>query len=258
MSHWYTFSVLAMFALLLAMAYLFFAPDKSRWKWLLLPASAITALGLLLAETRAVWIATAVAALYLTWFWRRWVVFVAPVALAAGIYVAPEAIQQRFVSILRPSKLDSNEFRIVTARTGLQMIRRHPWFGLGPEMPRIDFDKYVPADIPRPLPDGSYIHLHNIYLHYAAERGIPVLLVFLWLIGKILLDFWRGLQRVPPGPDYRRFLLHAGIAVVIAILIEGFADVNLGDSEDLAMFLTVIACGYLAVDPELSAEPWKG
>ena len=144
--------------------------------------------------------------------------------------------------------MDSNDFRMVTWRTGLRMIERHPWLGLGPEMPRIQFDEYVPADIPRPLPVGSYIHLHNIYLHYAAERGIPTLLVFLWLMGRILRDFWRGLRTLPPGRDDRRFLLHGGIAVVIATLLDGVTNVNLGDSEVLTMFLVVIACGYMALD----------
>ena len=36
--------------------------------------------------------------------------------------------------------------------------------------------------------------------------------------------------------------------MVIAILIEGFADVNLGDSEVLTMFLVVVALGYVALD----------
>jgi len=33
-------------------------------------------------------------------------------------------------------------------------------------------DDCVPADVRRPLPDGWYGHLHNIYLQFAAERGI--------------------------------------------------------------------------------------
>jgi len=209
----------------------------------------VSSLGLLLAETRGVWIATAAGALYLLWFWRRWVVMLVPVLIAAGVLLSPAVIRQRFTSILRPRTMDSNDFRKVTWRTGLRMIERHPWLGLGPEMPRIHFDEYVPADIPKPLPVGSYIHLHNIYLHYAAERGIPTLLVFLWLMGRILRDFWRGLRALPAeGRDDRRFLLQGGIAVVIATLLDGVTNVNLGDSEVLTMFLVVIACGYMALE----------
>jgi hypothetical protein len=94
-----------------------------------------------------------------------------------------------------------------------------------------------------------------VYLQYGAERGIPALLVFLWLLGKILFDFARGLRTLPPGPSDRRYLLHAGIAVVIAAMVEGVAEVNLGDSEVLIMFLVAVAAGYLALEGDLSTAP---
>ena len=250
-SHWYTFSAEEMFVILMLAAFLFFAPERRRQNWLWLLFGLLSALGLLLAETRGVWIATAVAALYLLWFWRRWLVVLVPVVIVCGFLFAPGVIRERLTSILHPSGLDSNRFRVVTWRTGLRMIEQHPWLGIGPEMPRIQFDAYVPADIPRPLPEGSYIHLHNIYLHYAAERGIPTLLAFLWLMGRILVDFWRGLRRLPPGRSDRRFLLHGGIAVVVATLVDGLANMNLGISAVLTMFLIVVACGYVALEKDV-------
>jgi O-antigen ligase len=104
-------------------------------------------------------------------------------------------------------------------------------------------------------PPGFYEHLHNVYLQYAAERGIAALLVFFWLMIRILVDFGRGLRAMLPGPGDRRYLLHAGIAVVIAAMVEGVAEVNLGDSEVLTMFLVVIAAGYLALEKDLATAP---
>jgi O-antigen ligase len=252
MSHWYTFSAEEMYVLIMLAAFLFFAPEARKRMWIWLLVALTSSLGLLLAETRGVWIATAAGGLYLLWVWRRWLVMLLPIVFVAGVLLSPNVIRQRFTSILQPTKMDSNNFRKVTWRTGLRMIERHPWLGLGPEMPRIHFDEYVPADIPRPLPVGSYIHLHNIYLHYAAERGIPTLLAFLWLMGRILWDFGRGLRALPPGRDDRRFLLQGGIAVVVATLVDGVANMNLGDSEVLTMFLVVVGCGYLALEKEFA------
>jgi len=130
------------------------------------------------------------------------------------------------------------------------MIEQHPWLGLGPEGPKSHFDEWVPADVPRPLPSGWYGHLHNIYLQYAAERGIPTMLVMMWILIQILVDCWRGLRALPPGRGDRRFLLHGAIAVVLATMAEGFFENNLGDSEVLAMFLVVVACAYLALERE--------
>jgi putative inorganic carbon (HCO3(-)) transporter len=254
MSHWYTFSVEEMLILLMLSSFLLFSPTARRHMWLWGTLGIAMGMGILLAETRAVWIATMIGAAYLVWRWRPLMTLSVPVILAAGFLAAPPSIRQRAVSIVRPGVDDSNAFRAILVRTGMRMIEDHPWFGLGPEMPRRQFMEYLPADTPRPLPAGSYMHLHNIYLEYAAERGVPVLLAFLWLIGKILWDFLRGVRKLPAGRNDRKFLLHGGIAVVIALLVEGMTDVNFADSEDLTMFLVVIALGYNARAEDVNAE----
>jgi O-antigen ligase len=248
MSHWYTFSDLEMLVLLMLGAFIFFSPYARKYLWIWLVLAFFMAFGVILAETRAVWIATLVAVLYLTWFWKKWVTAIIPIAIAAALILGPHTLRERAESIVHPGRDDSNAFRTILDRTGVRMIEAHPWFGLGPEMPRKQFMSYLPPDVPLPLPPGSYMHLHNLYLEYAAERGIPVLLLMLAMLGQILWDYSRALQQLPKGRDDRRFLLHGGIAVVIAILVEGFADVNLGDSEVLTMFLVVVALGYAAVE----------
>jgi len=251
-SHWNTYSAEEMFALVMLVAFMFFGPAVGKRVWVWIACSALVALAIVLGETRGIWIAVASALLYLVWFWRRWLVVVMPVAAVAAFFLAPAAIQDRATSIFQPSGADSNQFRVVTWRTGLRMVERHPWFGLGPERPKAHFDEYVPADIPRPLPSGWYGHLHNIYLHYAAERGIPTMLILVWMLVQILVDFGRGVRALPPGRGLRRFLLHGGIAAVIAVMVEGCVELNLGDSEVLAMFLVVVAAGYLALEDDLA------
>src|SRR5581483_353220 len=136
--------------------------------------------------------------------------------------------------------------RAILRETGLAIIRAHPWLGLGPEQIKYQVDRWIPASA-RPLPSGDYEHLHNLYLQYGAERGLPTLLALLWLIGKILWDFARALRRKVADPG-ARFVLHGAIAVVLALLAEGFAEHNLGDSEVLTLFLAVVAFGYVASD----------
>jgi O-antigen ligase len=248
MSHWYTFSDVEMISVIMLAAFIFFSPAARRLLWVWLVLGFFMSFGVLLAETRAVWIGTVVAVLYLTWFWKKWVTALLPLAVGALLLLGPHTFRERAESIVHPGKDDSNQFRTILDRTGVRMIEAHPWFGLGPEMPRKEFFQYLPADVPRPLPSGSYMHLHNLYLEYAAERGIPVLLVMLVMLGKIVWDYGKTLRTLPAGRGDPRFLLHGGIAVVLAILVEGFADVNLGDSEVLTMFLVVVGLGYMAVD----------
>jgi len=255
MSHWMTFSGQEMIALTMLAAFLLFAPAAFRRGWIWLLCAFLMCVALLLGMTRSSWLGCGVAGLYLFWFWRRWVVVLLPVAAIVAVLLAPVEVRERLTSVIRPRQgIDSNQHRTVTWRTGLRIIERHPLLGIGPAGVKLHFDEYVPADIPRPLPTGWYGHLHNIYLQYAAERGIPTMLVLMWMLLKIAWDFSRGLRSLPPGRSDRRFLLHGGIAVLLAILSAGFFEYNLGDSEVLTMFLVVVACGYLALDSEVVGE----
>jgi len=249
MSHWMTFGGEEMFALLMLGAFILFGPARRAldlWPWLL--GALLMLVALLLGETRSIWLATLVSGLYLIWSWKRYVVLAIPIVLALAVFFGPPSVHERFTSLFRPRKdVDSNQFRIVTWRTGLRMVERHPWFGTGPDGPKVEFNQYIPPDVPRPLPVGYYGHLHNVYLQYAADRGIPTMLMMMWVLLKVLVDFARGLRRLPRGPGDVRFILHGGIAIVVATLVEGFAEYNLGDSEVLTMFLVAIACGYAAM-----------
>ena len=250
MSHWMTFAGQEMVVLLLMMSFLFFAPATKRvgmWVWVVL--TAIIAIAELLNETRTVWLALGIAGLYLFWFWKRWTAVLVPAVALLAISIAPGSVHERFMSFFQPKKnVDSNEFRTVTFRTGIEMIKAHPLLGLGPEGTKYYFQEYVPKDIPRPLPSGWYGHLHNIYLQYAAERGIPTMLMMMWLLFMALYDFGRSLRRLPPGRSNERFLLQGGIASVIGIMVSGLFEFNLGDSEVLTVFLVTVAMGYLAVE----------
>jgi O-antigen ligase len=248
MSHWMTFGGEEMFVLLMLLAYLFWSPAaRRRGLWFSLLCLAALCAGLLLGFTRSIWLATAVASLYLVWFWKRPLVAAAPLALLIGFFLAPDSLRARVSSI---SKAGDYQFRLVTWRTGLRMIEAHPLLGLGPEQVSIQFQRYLPPDAPRPLPSGWYGHMHNIYLQYAAERGVAATLILLWMLLLMIFDFAKALRHLPPGRDDRRFVLHGAIAVIIALMVAGFFEHNLGDSEILTMFLVVAGCGYVAAEKE--------
>jgi putative inorganic carbon (HCO3(-)) transporter len=248
MSHWMTFGGEEMIILLFLLALLFFSIER-RWKAAGWFCAAVLAISLVLGFTRSIFLlGFPVGLLYLLWFWHKWMVAAVPVLAVIAFLVAPVPLKERVTSIMQPhGQADSNLHRSITRRTGIEMIRAHPLLGLGPEVMKDSktFDQYVPADIPRPLPEGWYGHLHNIYIQYAAERGIPTMLAMLWLIGKVLWDFASTL-RAKFAKTEARFVLHGAIAVILAILAEGLLEYNLGDSEVLTLFLAMIAFGYVA------------
>jgi putative inorganic carbon (hco3(-)) transporter len=245
-SHWMTFGALQLSVFSLLLAQWFFSNRK-------MPAWAYSSLAalfaaILLGWTRSIWLAAIPSTLYLVWFWRPKMMLLVPIIAVLAFLIAPQTTRDRMMSLIQPrADVDSNRHRIVTFRTGIEMIKAHPWFGLGPEQIRRSFASYVPADILRPLPVGYYGHLHNIYIQYAAERGIPALLLILWLIGMTIWDAFRAILRAAREPSQQIFVLHGSIAVIIGILVGGLFEYNLGDSEVLMMFLSVVGLAYAAV-----------
>lgn len=246
MSHWMTFSGHMMMALMVIGALVFFSTRRRGIVWLI-AAGALIGVALVLAETRSMWLGAACGAVYLIWFWRRWVLIAVPVLVGILLLVNPFQVGDRVRSAFTPhGDLDSNAHRILCRAIGWQMITAHPWLGVGPERVGPEHLDYLPPATALPLPAGYYGHLHNIYIQYAAERGVPAMLALMWFLGLAFYDFVAALRRTPP-PAERRWVLHAAIATMIAMLIGGFYEYNLNDSEVLAMFLAVVGCGYVAV-----------
>lgn len=244
MSHWMTFSGHMMMALMVIGAMLFF----TRWKrghWLLIAAVAAIGAGLLLAETRSMWLGAGIGAAYLIWIWKRWMLVAIPVLAGIVVLTNPFELGDRIKSAIHPhGELDSNAHRAMCRAIGREMIKAHPILGVGTEQVGTQLMDYLPPGTQLPLPKGYYGHLHSIYYQYAAERGLPALGAILWMLGRMLYDFVRALRR---GAGRHRWILHAAIAAMIAAVVGGYYEYNLNDSEVLAMFLAIMGCGYVAV-----------
>lgn len=247
MGHWMTLSGELMMALLVIGALVFFARDRVGIPWLILAALPVTA-ALGLSWTRSMWLGTLCGALYLIWFWKKWALAAVPAAIAILLIANPLDIRERAVSALSPheGRTDSNAHRAELRRIGWEMIKAHPWLGVGPEQVWRQYQNYIRPDMPRPQASQYYGHLENDYVQYAAERGVPTALALLWMIGWALFDFTRSLRRLPSDAE-ERWVLHAAIAVILSVLVSGFYSWNLNNSEVLAMFLAAIGCGYVAV-----------
>jgi O-antigen ligase len=258
LDHWMTFSGEMMMALMIVGALVFFCRDR-RWIAWLVGAGAVIGVALVAAETRIMWAGAGCGALYLLWFWKRWTVIVPPVIALILLVTNPFGIGERERSIFAPhGDEDSNAHRAILRSIGWAMIKAHPLLGVGPEQVGKTYKSYVPAGVTK-LPTGYYQHLHNVYIHYAAERGVPTMLMIVWMLLRALYDFIRTLRRSAPDSD-ARWVLHAGIAVIVAIMVAAWDEVNLGTSVVLAMFLAVLGCGYVVVlnDREPRSSPTSG
>ncbi|MCX7603180.1 MAG: O-antigen ligase family protein [Bryobacteraceae bacterium] len=233
-SHWMTFSGQMMIAMMAGAALALWACRDTRLRRAAWACLVLMGVALVLAMTRGVWIGAFAGALYLLWHWRRRAAAALPLVAVLVLWLGPAAVRERALSIVRPRGVtDSNLHRIYTWRTGVEIVKRHPWFGLGPERIGAHFRAYIPADLPPEPPPGYYAHLHNIYLQWAAERGLPAalaaVLFFIWQLAA-------SRRRARQQPELA--WVHRGAAaVLIAVLVTGLFEYNLGDSEVLAMTL---------------------
>ena len=241
LSHWMTFSQTALLIAAVLVAYVLFAESSRRGRPIWVGAATLIGAGLVLSFTRSVWLAMGLLAVYFVAVTRPRLLWAAPVAIVAVMALAPAPVRERIESIRNPGP---TEARPLMWRTGLRMIRQSPLTGLGPERVGPRFREFLPPDAPAELPDAYYGHLHNQYIHYAAERGIPAALALAWLLATVVRDMRRRLHALPPGPSDRRFLAHAGVACTLAVAVTGCFDLTLGDSEILGAYLTAVALAY--------------
>ena len=242
-SHWMTFSQAALLILAALLAYLLFSKRSRFGRSVWIAAAALIVCGLVLAFTRSVWLAMIVLGVHFALERKPKLLWLAPAAAAVVLVAAPGPLRERIDSIANPG---AREPRPIMWRTGWNMIQAEPLFGVGPMHVGERFREFQPPEITE-LPPAYYEHLHNVYIHYAAERGLPALAAVLWLLGKILWDLRRGMGRLPPGRSEARFLAQAAYSATLAVITVSCFDVTLGDSEVLGAFLTVVALGYTGV-----------
>jgi O-antigen ligase len=242
MGHWMTLSgELLLVAVPLSVFLLFgVKPPFPHWA-----VASLLTVALLLTMTRSVWIAAGVSFLVLLCLrfptWKTPALF-----LLAGcllLLLAPDAIQRRIQSI-GDAKDPSNYARLAIWRAGSLMIEAHPLFGVGPQRISTVFYDYHPYPEDRRRSGFFPVHLHNNLLQFAAERGIPCALAWLWLMLKIGWDHWRLFRRAgQPFPE--QAVCASGFLAVIALFLAGLFEFNFGDSEVLLLFLFLTAAPYV-------------
>jgi putative inorganic carbon (HCO3(-)) transporter len=236
MGHWQTFSGQQMLVLAVLLSFLLFSRRRPWWSW---TAAGLIALSLVLSFTRGVWLGCLAAAAYLLWQFNRRLLLILPAALLLVYAVSPGLVQERIRSFADTGSDSSSQARLLMLGAGWNMIRAHPLFGIGPDAVQHSFDYYRP-NIGQAKPVAFYGHLHNNYAHIAAERGLPCLVFFLWLLWMVLRDQRRLAKQLPPE---FRYLAHGIAAAVVALAVAGLFEYNFGDSEVAMLFLFYITNG---------------
>jgi O-antigen ligase len=233
LSHWMTYSGTLMLVICAAVARLLYDTRDRAWAAVVMPALVVI---LLLTFTRSamVGVTAGVGVLLLLRNFR--LVALLPIVTAAVIAVAPAELTDRIYSMIDLNDPTIRD-RVAMLEAGGAIAAEHPLTGVGPDMIRHVYPEYRVAGAVQ----ENNIHLHNVPMHIAAERGIPALVLWLWFIGGALVGLRPLLDRAR-----QRVLAAAAMAAIAAMLTAGLFEYNFGDSEFLMLFLTLITLPFAA------------
>jgi len=223
-----------------AAARILFTKDRI-WPSLMMPALLVI-LGLTFTRSALVGACAGMAFLLLLKDLRLMAVM--PVLAALFFVLAPPQVTSRFMSMFDardPTRVD----RVTMLKVGGRMVKANPLTGVGPARVGERYREFLDPNEPAQVNP----HLHNVPMQVAAERGLPALAAWLWMIVVLVKDMVRRLK-IPDA----RFLAASALGCIVAMFAAGMAEYNFGDSEFLMLFLVLMTLPYAAIAASEEAD----
>ncbi|MCA1556599.1 MAG: O-antigen ligase family protein, partial [Acidobacteria bacterium] len=120
---------------------------------------------------------------------------------------------------------DSSRLRFEVARVALARTLTHPFFGHGMDAVKKHWTEWgFPGDV--------QIHTHSTPLQLVFDRGLPALLLWLWLLAVFWLILTRGEKQFRSSPDAGTHGLLLGATGAFAgFCASSLVNYNFGDAE---------------------------
>ncbi len=215
---------------------------------LILIAVAIIGVALVLTHSRAGLFSTGVGMATLVvahlWRWRRipgWGMVAGGVVLAASVllFAAGTGTFERKVDKAEAGELGGRTW--LFQRT-ISAIADEPLTGHGAGAFESYFQRYKNADF-----GGVYSisKAHNSYLEFAADAGIPALILVVVVIGGIALSSLAGMRRRKQDASYPAI----GFAATALVALHSLVDFSLQIPAVAIMYATILGIGYAQAFP---------
>lgn len=244
LSHYMTFSGLAMISACLLLGFALEGPGRWRLVGLL---AAVPLAAVLLTFTRGAYVGMVVALLlYLTVRRPRGLLLLAP-ALLAVFLLAPPDIRGRILSIADLSD-PTNRDRIAMVHAGSRIVAQHPLFGLGPDM----IEPYYPLYRDEDALHWRVPHLHNNVVQIAAANGLFAAAAYCALAGLFLA---RAVVLLRRERRAERAAIWSGVLLAgAALTVAGLFEYNFGDTEVEMATLLIFAVPFARASSRTALE----
>jgi O-antigen ligase len=233
LSHWMTYSGTLMLVICAAAGRLLYDKTDRGWAAVVMPALVAS---LMLSFTRSAMVGAAAGIGVMLLLRDLRLVAALPIVTAIVVALSPAQLSERIYSTFDMNDPTSRD-RVAMLEAGVEMVKDHPVTGVGPEMVgRVYPDYRVPTAV-----QANNMHLHNVPIQIAAERGLPALGMWLWFIVSLVLGLRALLDRTR-----HRVLVVTALGAIAAMLTAGLFEYNFGDSEFLMLFLVLITLPFAA------------
>jgi O-antigen ligase len=209
---------------------------------------AVVLLPLVFTFTRSAWLGLLAGMIFMCALQSRKVMIGIGVLVAAFIFLAPSSMKNRAVSAFDPSH-PRNVERVYMWKAGTEMIRDNPVTGVG------DIDLAKLYEEYRP-PESQEIrsHMHNNFIMFGVIWGVPGLLLFLVLFGKILVSEVRVFLSVQQEEWLLRGTALGALGTFAGFHVAGLFEWNFGDAEIVMLFWMTVGLS-LAVGRIIARVP---
>jgi O-antigen ligase len=248
MSIYMTFAGVLMLSALVVMAQLLFLP-LGRWSWGLVGSLVLLIAAMVMTHTRSAWIGFTVGGALLLGCRQKRLLLLLPVLAVVVFLAAPEAVRTRIASIVDPQDLTARE-RLYMWGSGVQIIRDHPWTGVGINAVKGIYQTYKHPNAVR----DQRGHLHNNLFQIAAERGLIGVACWLWIWVAFYRQTWVIFRDLGPGNSRGSALVVGGLACVTGFHVAGLFEFTFGDSEVIMLVYFLMALPYVVMAADREAR----
>jgi putative inorganic carbon (HCO3(-)) transporter len=209
-------------------------------KWLKL--AAVGSIGVffrvfLLANSRGASLGLAAALVTFFLFQNRKAVtgFLLVLLVGGALALAPQAYFDRLTTIVHYENDQSATSRLELWNIGMQLIKDHPVFGVGP-------DNFMAHAFNGP---------HDCYIQAAAEMGLPAAFLYCAILISGMLSCFRAMSlsaRIPNGADLRTLSI-ACLCIIAHMVVQGFTT-GFAHREFVYIFIAISHCTFLVASRE--------
>ena len=206
-----------------------------RWKWALLLLFLLICITLGATATRASMVGCAVAALIMVWLClEHRMVRVLSLVLVIALLLGASLLVRRERGLGMVASADAGtNYRVLMWEDGLRLAREHPWFGVGMDTIKVQWQQLHIRAYQR---YALHSHFHSTPIQLAAERGLPALLAWIALVCFYVRLLWRLRRRSRQRDWLQRGTVQGIFAATLGFLTSSLVHYNLGDSEVQMLF----------------------